>query len=235
MITKAGVPAAKLAVGIASYGRSFGMKDPDCWGPMCKFTGSPDVSTAEPGPCTLTAGYIANAELRHIAEMADEGRPGYEVTKWHDSESASDMMVYGTHGNATTWVAYMDEGSKATRATWIWLLNMGGTTNWAVDLAKWYDGPDGSLGEDFDLSDLPDLACVSTSWPTTLEDLSNKVDSIAPACRNQVIISILIREFNDAIARYREVSEGYADKVRQRTVGDGRKLLTELGIVRRIC
>jgi hypothetical protein len=111
---------------------------------------------------------------------------------------------------------------------------MGGTTDWAVDLAKWYDGPDGSLGEDFDLSDLPDLACVSTSWPTTPEDLSNKVDSIAPACRNQVIISILLREFNDAIARYREVSEGCADKVRQRTAGDGRMLLTELGIVRRI-
>lgn len=81
IITKAGVPAAKLAVGISSYGRSFGMKDPDCTGPMCKFTGSRNVSTAELGPYTGTAGYIANAELRKIAEFAQVGVPGYEATK----------------------------------------------------------------------------------------------------------------------------------------------------------
>jgi GH18 family chitinase len=57
MITKAGVPASKIAVGIASYGRSFGMVDPSCTGPNCLFNGP--ASTAEPGPCTRTAGYIS--------------------------------------------------------------------------------------------------------------------------------------------------------------------------------
>lgn len=39
MITKAGVPAAKVVVGISSYGRSFGMTDPTCTGPECLFNG----------------------------------------------------------------------------------------------------------------------------------------------------------------------------------------------------
>lgn len=50
MITKAGVPSNKVAVGIASYARSFGMVDTSCTGPRCFYRG-PD-STAEAGPCT---------------------------------------------------------------------------------------------------------------------------------------------------------------------------------------
>jgi chitinase len=57
MITKAGVPASKVIIGIASYGRSFRMADKSCTGPQCLFTGSYSVSEAEPGPCTDTAGY----------------------------------------------------------------------------------------------------------------------------------------------------------------------------------
>lgn len=57
MITKAGVLVNKVVVGIAGYGRSFGMVDPSCTGPECLFTG-PD-STATPGACTDTAGYIS--------------------------------------------------------------------------------------------------------------------------------------------------------------------------------
>jgi chitinase len=57
MITKAGVPAEKVIIGIASYGRSFRMADKSCTGPQCLFTGSYSVSEAEPGPCTDTSGY----------------------------------------------------------------------------------------------------------------------------------------------------------------------------------
>jgi chitinase len=39
MITKAGVPASKINVGISSYGRSFGMTKAGCTGPMCKYKG----------------------------------------------------------------------------------------------------------------------------------------------------------------------------------------------------
>jgi chitinase len=57
MITKAGVPAAKVIVGVLSYGRSFRMADKICTGPDCLFTGSYKESEAEPGQCTDTAGY----------------------------------------------------------------------------------------------------------------------------------------------------------------------------------
>lgn len=57
MVTKAGVPAEKIIVGIASYGRSFRMADKSCTGPQCLFTGSYEVSEAEPGQCTGTGGY----------------------------------------------------------------------------------------------------------------------------------------------------------------------------------
>jgi hypothetical protein len=35
-----------------------------CTGPTCAFTGP--ASGAEPGPCTMTPGYISNAELNLI-------------------------------------------------------------------------------------------------------------------------------------------------------------------------
>jgi chitinase len=54
MITKAGVSTDKIFVGMAKYGRSFNMADPNCRGPSCLFTGSDTVSDATPGDCTGT-------------------------------------------------------------------------------------------------------------------------------------------------------------------------------------
>lgn len=54
MITKAGVPITKIAVGVTSYGRSFQMITPGCTGSMCTYTGG--ESGAYPGPCIGTAG-----------------------------------------------------------------------------------------------------------------------------------------------------------------------------------
>ncbi|RDH35419.1 glycoside hydrolase family 18 protein [Aspergillus welwitschiae] len=131
MITKAGVPAHKVAVGIASYGRSFGMVDPSCTGPECLFTG-PD-STATPGECTVTAGYISQAELERLNHSSLARR---SATTWHDSSSDSDMMTYGDN----SWVAYMTQDTKASRIDRYSSYGFGGVVEWALDLTNFVEG-----------------------------------------------------------------------------------------------
>ncbi|KAL5332613.1 hypothetical protein BJX70DRAFT_392853 [Aspergillus crustosus] len=56
MITKAGVPGEKVIIRVTSYGRSFKMASPGCWGPNCQFTGDRLSSNAMKGECIDTAG-----------------------------------------------------------------------------------------------------------------------------------------------------------------------------------
>lgn len=123
MITKAGVPANKVIVGVTSYGRSFRMVEPGCDGPMCQFVG-PD-SGARAGLCTGEPGYIADAEIEKI--IAD---PSRNAKTRLDSKSMSNILVY----DDVEWVAYMDAANKKSRSMAFEYLNFGGTTDWAVDL-----------------------------------------------------------------------------------------------------
>lgn len=131
MITKAGVQANKIFVGITSYGRSFRMAEKGCVGEMCRFAGSRNTSEAQKGYCTKTAGYIANAEIREILWQAkDSENTGYTTVTYHDGASNSDMLVY----NDMEWVAYMTDTTKGTRTDYYKGLNFGGVSDWAVDL-----------------------------------------------------------------------------------------------------
>ena len=135
MITKAGVPANKLLVGITSYGRSFRMSDSSCSGPMCTYTGSNTSSDAYPGRCTQTSGFLSNAEMQEIIN-----KPGDHtlVRSSYDASSDSNILVYGTEEKAD-WVGYMDGATKSSRVDWIKSLNFGGATDWAVDLIEFVD------------------------------------------------------------------------------------------------
>ncbi|RAH65556.1 uncharacterized protein BO66DRAFT_383319 [Aspergillus aculeatinus CBS 121060] len=105
------------------------MTTANCTGPECTYVG-PD-SGATPGRCTQTAGYIANAEINEIIAT----NPTVQVL--FDSGSDSDIIVY----NETQWVGYMTNITKSTRTTYYQGLNMGGTTEWAIDLEAFVTSP----------------------------------------------------------------------------------------------
>lgn len=126
MITKAGVPTNKIVVGISSYGRSFGMVNAGCTGPMCTFKGP--ASAATPGICTGTPGYLANAEINKL--IAQGG-----AKSWYDPASDSDYAVYGN----AQWVAYMSDDTRARRASDYKAYSFLGTADWAVDLLSFGD------------------------------------------------------------------------------------------------
>lgn len=123
LLTHAGVSSSKVIMGVANYGRSFGMQDPGCWKPngICKFTGP--ASGAPAGECTSTAGYLGLGEINQIKEKG--GRVSY------DSDSDSNIMLWGDR----YWVAYTDKDINDRRENkyrdeW----NTGGTVEWAIDL-----------------------------------------------------------------------------------------------------
>jgi hypothetical protein len=91
---------------------------------MCRFTGSASVSNAAHGACTDTGGYIASAEIRDLINQ------GGNINTYYDEPSDSDILVY----DDTEWVAWMNDGTKANRVAWYRGLNLGGVSDWAVDL-----------------------------------------------------------------------------------------------------
>ncbi|KAL7782928.1 glycoside hydrolase family 18 protein [Trichoderma ceciliae] len=136
MITKAGVATNKIAVGIAGYGRSFGMANPSCTGPQCLFKGP--ASAATPGECTNEAGYISQAELEALSNPSNGALSRRGITTWYDSSSDSDMMTYGDG----TWVAYMSQQTKANRINRYAGNNFAGSVEWAIDLVQFVETPD---------------------------------------------------------------------------------------------
>ncbi|KAL5363079.1 hypothetical protein BJX96DRAFT_186568 [Aspergillus floccosus] len=105
MITKAGVPAAKVIPGLAAYGRSFRMNEVGCTGPECTF--SSPKSGASPGPCTNTSGYISNYEIQQLIK---EGDNSGTVTRYEDE---GDILHFG---GRVVWAAdlYMDYADNGT-------------------------------------------------------------------------------------------------------------------------
>lgn len=148
MITKAGVPANQIVVGVTSYGRSFQMTTAGCYTEMCTYTGP--SSGAYAGLCTQTAGYISNAEIAAIiagnATVTDGTGNSVGITgtpyTYVDQNSNSNILVY----DETQWVGYMDDTIKASRASLYRSYNFLGTADWAVDLQS-FNGDSGSNGE----------------------------------------------------------------------------------------
>ncbi|PNP52630.1 hypothetical protein THARTR1_06795 [Trichoderma harzianum] len=200
MITKAGVEARQIVVGVASYGRSFKMMDPKCKGAMCAFVG-PQPAAAK-GECTNSSGYISNAEILDIVDKKE----AYSVQTWYDEKTDSNYLIY----NKTQWVAYMSKSVKDSRIKKYQALNFGGISNWAVDLEDWwldtYD-IDGTEKEDTD--GLDELFDTCDDTYDALEDIPEDLDD---RCASFYILTVLSSQLSNAIQAYKEVSEGYDEK-----------------------
>ncbi|KAL5342159.1 hypothetical protein BJX70DRAFT_395132 [Aspergillus crustosus] len=136
MVTKAGVNANKLMIGVSSYGRSFKMSDKNCSGPKCKYEGKRNESPAKKGECTNAGGYIADAEISKIMEL---GETEWKMT--YDKDSDSNILVY----DEVEWVGFMSSSVKDDRIARYKKLNFGGVSDWAVDLQKDYSEEDGNI------------------------------------------------------------------------------------------
>ncbi|KAJ5827672.1 Glycoside hydrolase superfamily [Penicillium robsamsonii] len=191
MIQKAGMPAEKVVVGVASYGRSFKMTKEGCSGPMCTYTGP--KSGARKGRCTDTAGYLSTAEINEIIDTNPDR------TSTFDKASYSDILVY----NKTEYVAYMSQDRKTEWELMLLGRGWGGVSDWAVDLMDMYTQPSDEeievkyCGDSFD----------------TLVDLSKAGDDVPHYCVNIYALGIMSKDFRKAMSTYTDLlDDGYDDK-----------------------
>lgn len=209
MITKAGVPTNRIAVGVSSYGRSFKMAQAGCTGPLCEFTANADnTSQAQPGECTNTAGYISNAEINRIISVNDG------VKSWYDSETDSNYAVWDN----TQWVAYMTDEVKESRKKRWEALDFAGTVDWAVDLAE-FTGDDGSTdgtcnNDDDDCQDETFDHWEACDKPPTghFDDLTDAmINSWPTACAPQYTLQLLAGLLKDAMDNYTSIMKDHYD------------------------
>jgi GH18 family chitinase len=205
MITKAGVPANKISVGVSSYGRAFGMTNQAaCDGgidhPGCTFVGP--NSGATPGNCTKTAGYISNAEIDEIINLNASG-----VRYVFDAASDSDTLFYGNN-----WVAYMSDTTKGTRTTYYQGLNFAGTVDWAVDLSEFTDedGDPDDLDDDGDPDTTP-LAPCDASY-ADFDALDAAASSVPQHCVALYTLQALKGVLTETLSNYTDMINGGYDK-----------------------
>ncbi len=108
------------------------MANAGCYNQQCFFLGTNKQSFALAGPCTSTAGYISNAEIKAILNDASRVNQNYL-----DQQSHSNILVYDN----VQWVGWMSPEVKSTRILLYKQLSMGGVTNWAADLEDYHDPP----------------------------------------------------------------------------------------------
>lgn len=207
MVTKAGVPANKIMVGVSSYGRSFKMAKSDCKGPTCTFLGERNKSPAMAGECTKTPGYLADSEIRQTQKTFSLGFFGGEYESTYDKDSDSDILIY----DKNEWVAWMDVETKKRRIAEYKGLNFAGTSDWAIDLQQDfnYDALNNDTEQIGDV-DLPKAKeCVLTKDYDGLDALANDAEGKDEWCVAAKAVEILRGMLDSSFDGYDDAAAGY--------------------------
>ncbi|EHA54455.1 hypothetical protein MCOR27_003429 [Pyricularia oryzae] len=124
------VPAAKINLGLASYGRGYTLRSSSCASldANCGFTG-PSAG----GDCQRSPGVLSLNEINRIA--AARG-----LTPRYDSKAMVKQLSWDNQ-----WVGYDDAQTWAAKKTWADSVCIGGTMVWATDFTT-IPGPLGGAG-----------------------------------------------------------------------------------------
>ncbi|KAH9502496.1 hypothetical protein Btru_068845 [Bulinus truncatus] len=116
-----GAPKEKLNIGLATYGRSFTLSDPNR-----HEVGDPAPSPGQAGQFTREAGFLAYYEICEIIKS------GASVHQINDQQ-----VPYLVKGNL--WVGYDDPQSLRNKVKYIKNNGYGGSMIWALDLDDFHD------------------------------------------------------------------------------------------------
>jgi GH18 family chitinase len=118
-----GVPAEKIVLGMATYGRSFASAE-------SAKVGAPANGNGPKGRCTDAPGMLAYFEIK---ELIDAGKL---KTSWDDSA----LVPYGYDPTSKLWVSYDDEKSFSKKMDFIDQKGLGGAMFWALDMDDFHHG-----------------------------------------------------------------------------------------------
>ncbi|KAJ5195437.1 uncharacterized protein N7498_008875 [Penicillium cinerascens] len=201
MITKAGVPAKQIIMGLPLYGRSFKLAEAGCTGPNCHFTGP--LSGATLGVCTNTAGYISNYEIFTWLSQ-DQNSDIYGNISISQYEDEGDVVIF----NETDWISWLSPESYVARREWGDSLNFGGTSDWAVDLNQTYAS--NGTGSEVDSGYDDDYQLCDYSWTyDSLEELSSAATDMRTDCVAFYTLKVLIKMLDTAYDNFTNVNNGY--------------------------
>lgn len=116
LYTKGGVPAAKLLVGLAGYGRTWTLANP-----ASHEYGSPAIGAGNAGVCTQEAGFLASFEIAHM--VANGGAMATDVAS---------QTAYAWNGNQ--FVTFDTISTHRAKTDFACQRGLGGAMFWAMDL-----------------------------------------------------------------------------------------------------
>ncbi|KAF9888495.1 hypothetical protein FE257_008602 [Aspergillus nanangensis] len=124
LLWRAGVEPSKVNLGLAWYGRSFTLEDPDCAEPGCIFK-----EGGAPGKCTDSSGTLSNSEIFDIIDK-------HSIFQTYDAckKVVPKAGVNWITGGGDQWVSYDDEVTLAQKVNFANSRCLGGTMIWAIDM-----------------------------------------------------------------------------------------------------